>query len=102
MEDRSQEGKQRQQTGGQQKPAHFEQIDPHREDQHRPAGNSPDRDDVNLEGAKRHNDPIPQNPDTVDPSLTPQPPNPGVVPAGSYPDQGEKKHARGPGGQSDK
>lgn len=91
MEDRSQEGKVRQQVAGQPQSKHFEQIDPHREDQHRPAGNSPDRDDLNLEGAKRHKDPIPQDPDTVDPGLTPQPPNPGVIPAEGYPDEAPGK-----------
>lgn len=48
------EGKERQQIAGQPQSNHFEQIDPHRADQHEPAGNSPDRDDLNLEGAKRH------------------------------------------------
>jgi hypothetical protein len=36
-------------------PPNFEQIDPHRANQHRPAaGNSADRADENLKGARRN------------------------------------------------
>lgn len=87
MEGKSQAGKERQPIAGQPQSTHFEQIDSHRDDQHRPAKNSSGRDDLNLEGAKRRHDPIPDNPDTVDPGLTPQPPDPGVVPAGGYPNK---------------
>ncbi len=41
------------------RPKNFEQIDPHRTDQHRPAANSPDRDDENLKGALKQGDLIP-------------------------------------------
>lgn len=95
------EGKERQQIAGQPQSNHFEQIDPHRADQHEPAGNSPDRDDLNLEGAKRHHDPIPENPDSTDPGLTPQPPNPGVVPAGGYPEPSAGKKHVGSGSRSE-
>ena len=86
MTDESAKGKERQQIKGGPDPRHFEQIDPHRRDQHEAEPNRADRDDLNLEGARRHGDPIPRNPDTVDPQLTPQPPDPPVSSSGNSTD----------------
>lgn len=84
MDDKSKEGEVKQQVAGHPVSARSDQIDPHRRDQHAPAPNRPDRDDENLKGAKRHGDPIPEDGDTVDPTSTPQPPDPGVSAAGGF------------------
>lgn len=91
MEDRSKEGQGKQQVAGHPVSEHFDQIDPHRRDQPAPAPNRPDRVDENLNGAKRHGDPIPEDGATVDPALTLQRPNPGKSAAGGFPAEGAFK-----------
>lgn len=90
MEDRRKEGQVKQQVTGHPVSERFDQIDPHRRDQHAPAPNSPDHDDENLKDAKRHGDPV-EDGDTVDPTLIPQPPNSGESAAGGFPGGKSKK-----------
>ena len=66
------------------RPQNFEQIDPHRKDQHSPAGNSPDREDENLKGAQKHHDPIPNVEMTKPTGFTPQRGQPGESAAGGF------------------
>lgn len=52
MKDKSREGEVKQQVAGHPVSDHFDQIDPHRRDQHAPVPNRPDRDDQNLAEGK--------------------------------------------------
>ncbi len=82
MNAQSKDGSQHQVRPG--TPEHFEQIDPNRKDQHRPAGNSPDREDENLKGARKHNDPVPDVEMTKPVGHASQPGQPGESAAGGF------------------
>lgn len=51
-------------------------LDRAKDQRHAPAPDSPDRDDGNLNSARRHGDPIPEDADITEPGLTPQPKQP--------------------------